>query len=73
MNINLEIKNNLLFCLDLHLGELKLVNCAAKGGIEELRASADAIAKIAKKISSLNLGEKHVMATRVDISISKTS
>ena len=33
---------------------------ASRGGIEQLRASADAIAKIAKKISSLQLGDKQV-------------
>lgn len=39
-------------------GDLKLVDHATRGGIEELRASADAIAKIAKKISGLHLGDK---------------
>lgn len=39
-------------------GDLKLVNGASRGGIEELKASADSIAKIAKKISGLKLGDK---------------
>jgi len=43
-----------------HAGELKLVDGASKGGLEELRASADAIGKIAKKISQLQLGDKQV-------------
>ncbi len=42
-------------------GDLKLVDGASKGGIEELKASADAIAKIAKKISALHLGDKQVV------------
>jgi hypothetical protein len=42
-------------------GDLKLVDGASKGGIEELKASADAIAKIAKKISALRLGDKQVV------------
>jgi hypothetical protein len=41
-------------------GDLKLVDGASKGGIEELKASADSIAKIAKKISALHLGDKQV-------------
>ena len=41
-------------------GDLKLVDGASKGGLEELRASADAIGKIAKKISQLQLGDKQV-------------
>jgi hypothetical protein len=40
---------------------LKLVDGASKGGIEELKASADSIAKIAKKISALSLGDKQVV------------
>ncbi len=42
-------------------GDLKLMDGASRGGIEELRASADAIAKIAKKISGLQLGDKQVL------------
>ena len=46
--------------LVVRAGDLKLMDGASRGGIEELRASADAIAKIAKKISSLQLGDKQV-------------
>lgn len=49
-------------------GDLKLVDHATRGGIEELRASADAIAKIAKKISGLHLGDKQVDAATYNAS-----
>ena len=37
---------------------------ASRGGIEELKASADSIAKIAKKISGLKLGDKQARCSK---------
>ena len=57
---NVPILNR--FAIKIHslAGDLKLVDGASRGGIEELRASADSIAKIAKKISGLQLGDRQV-------------
>ena len=55
-------------------GDLKLVDGASRGGIEELRARADSIAKIAKKISGLQLGDRQVpcFVKRAATSVSET-
>ncbi len=63
------------FAIEIHAlpGDLKLVDGASRGGIEELRASADSIAKIAKKISGLQLGDRQVLCcvNRPTTSVSK--